>query len=218
MVSRRRCVAIEVRIRFGNGARKRFDVATETRATALRDMARTLAKAKVDQARAESILTDAAVASEREFTALAGLAGELAGGKSVVKPMKAKGPTSATFRSLGEQWVSGELHRKWPDHVKIKRSAATDEGRLDALYKTIGDVQLVEFTLADAERAMAALPETVRSSASRRQYAQLISKVLKLAVYPCKLIDAARFPSASFPRSETRRSRPTSIRMRTRRF
>jgi integrase len=187
---------IEIRLRFGKGARARFDVATEARAAALRALAQTLSTGDVDPARAESILRDAAKANNGEFDALRKLVEQIAGGK-----MKGSSRVQigTTFRALAEQWVSGELHRKWPDHVKLKRSAELDEGRLDVLYKTIGDVRLDAFTLEDAERAMAALPKSVASSATRRQYAQLISKVLKLAVYPCRLIERSPLPVGFLP-------------------
>jgi hypothetical protein len=58
--------------------------------------------------------------------------------------------------------------------VKIKRSAAQDEDRLGVLCKTIGPVPLREFRREHAESAMGELPDGL-SSASRRQYAQLIS-------------------------------------------
>jgi integrase len=75
-----------------------------------------------------------------------------------------------------------------------------DVRRLTFLNKTIGDVPLSSFQPADAERALAALPATTRTSATRRHYAQLISKILKLAVYPCKIIERSSLPVGFLPK------------------
>jgi len=111
--------------------------------------------------------------------------------------IKTKRPT-LTFQELGEKWTDESLHKDFPDYVKTKRSKDLDKGRLEVLYKTIGSVPLNEFKLEDAERAMAALDPEL-SSATRRQYAQLISKVLRLAVYPCKVIERSPLPLGFLP-------------------
>jgi integrase len=108
---------------------------------------------------------------------------------------------SVTFRDLAERWTSGELHRLYPDHVSLKeRSVADDRLRLAKLFPSIGHVPLVSFRLEDAERAMANLPATAKSAASRRHYAQLITRVLRLAEYPCKIIDRSPLPRGFLPK------------------
>jgi hypothetical protein len=102
--------------------------------------------------------------------------------------------TALTFKDIGEAWTSGELHDKWPDHVPLKRSADTDRLRLVKLYETIGEVRIVGFRLSHAEQAMRALPDGL-SPSTRRQYAQLIQRVLALAVYPMQLIEQSPFAS-----------------------
>lgn len=192
---------IEVRIRFGNGARKRFEVATEARRDSLRALARQIALANVDHERAARMLADAASATDGEFKAISALVAELGSGQSKPKPKATAHTGSAnTFRALAEKWVTGKLHQQWPDHVKLKRTADHDEGRLELLFETIGNVELTAFTLADAERAMAALPEGL-SRSTRRHYGQLISKVLRLAVYPCKLIERSPLPDGFLPKT-----------------
>jgi integrase len=137
----------------------------------------------------------AAVQSERDLAEVERVAEQLgARGASKRKPPA----RLVTFRELGEQWTSGELHRKWPDYVKLKRSASMDQSRLEALYEAIGSVPLASFTLDDAERAMQAVDPGL-SSATRRQYAQVVSKVLRLAVYPCKLIERSPLPVGFLP-------------------
>ena len=187
---------IEVRIRFGKGARKRFDVADAKRETELRDLAAQLVEAATDPKRAEAILRDAAKADAAELATLKKLVAELASGDSRAKPRVQLG---ITFRELAEDWVSGRLHQKYPDHVKLKSSADKDEGRFDFLFKTIGDVRLEAFALEDAERAMAKLDANL-SSSTRRHYAQLISKVLRYAVYPCRVIERSPLPAGFLPK------------------
>jgi integrase len=81
----------------------------------------------------------------------------------------------------------------------VKRSVAADLSRLKHLYETIGDVPVADFALAHAEKAMASLPESARSSSTRRQSGQVISRILKMAVYPLKLIEHSPLPEGFLP-------------------
>jgi integrase len=137
----------------------------------------------------------AAIAPLLDATSDAGLAS-----KPAIAP-----PSGETFKSLAEKWTGGELARDWPDYVKLKSSADDDVNRFDRLFKTIGSVPIASFALADAERAMAALDPDL-ASGTRRQYAQLISKVLKLAVYPCKLIDRTPLPVGFLPKVTSKKA------------
>ena len=131
------------------------------------------------------------------------VAAELAGGELP----RRKEATVLTFAKLGEQWTNGELHEKWPDHVKAKKSSDQDAGRLEKLCdadagdgRKVGAVPLDEFTLDHAEAAMRQLPKAARRPATRRQYAQLIHRVLALAVYPCRIIDRSPLPRGFMPK------------------
>ncbi len=60
-----------------------------------------------------------------------------------------------TFRALAEDWTSGELARRHPDHVKVKKTAHDDELRLEKhVYPHVGDIEIDALTLDDAERVM----------------------------------------------------------------
>src|SRR5690606_10796055 len=107
-----------------------------------------------------------------------------------------------TFATLGALWTSGELARAFPDHVKKKKSAGDDISRLKRLNEMIGQVPLRAFAEDDAAQAMRELPATY-SRATRRQYAQIISKLLSLAVYPCKLIKHSPLPRGWMPSGTT---------------
>jgi len=196
----------QIRLRYGRNQRGRFTIATldeskaQRRANRLRDLAALLAT-QDKPAVAKDILTQCAEAkTDSEFQDLARRIEDFCGPK-VKKPIGA-----TTFKDIGTDWTSGELHRKYPDYVKLKRSVDDDKGRLDRLYETIGAVPIERFTLADAKRAMAAIPEG-RSSATRRHYAQLISKVLKMAVYPCELIDRSPLPVGFLPAAKDNKAK-----------
>ncbi|MCC6902687.1 MAG: site-specific integrase, partial [Polyangiaceae bacterium] len=125
------------------------------------------------------------------------VAASLAGGEEL--PPKVADAVGPTFAAVAGQWTSGELHARFPDHVPVKRSVDDDVSRFAYLCKVIGGVPIAAFRLEDAERAMANLPEQVKTSATRRQYAQLISKVLGLSVYPLRLIERSPIPRGWLP-------------------
>lgn len=108
--------------------------------------------------------------------------------------------SSPTFREFAERWTSGELHRSYPDHVKRKDSVDDDLYRLTThIYPIIGDVPLTEFKFDDADLVMRSLPPEL-SSGSRRHIAQLINRILKLAVYPGRIIEQTPIPKGFLPK------------------
>src|SRR5690606_28084585 len=144
----------------GKGPRGRFTIRLQDEAAALRrdaglrKLAALLTKAGHSD-HAPHLLTKAAEADEAKFKQIRQYGQALCTGGAVVdRPV----PSGTTCRQLAERWTSGELHRKWPDHVKLKRSVENDKTRFKKLFEEIGDVPLVAFRLEHAERAMAALP------------------------------------------------------------
>jgi len=191
------------RLRYGKGSRGRFVIrlkdenAAKARAVRLRALAEMLGAAG-HSAEAPVILKKAgAMVGEADFAAVVLFAEQLCA--TSPKAQSALQKRAITFRELAESWTSGDLTRDWPDYVEAKRSVGHDISRLEFLYKAIGAVPLAKFELTDAERAMRSLDPKL-SSATRRQYAQLISRVLKLAVYPCKLIDRSPLPKGFLPK------------------
>lgn len=121
---------------------------------------------------------------------------------------RAEPPKSAhvTFREFGEMWTSGELHRRWPDHVKLKKSVDDDRERLQKyVYPIIGHVPLVELTVAHADAVLAALPSGL-SPTTRRHVAQVMQKTLKYAAYPARHIERNPLPSGFLPRIAQRQA------------
>ncbi len=106
----------------------------------------------------------------------------------------------ATVRSVAEDWTSGRLAEQHPDHVKQKRSAADDKGWIRRfVLPEIGDVAIVELELEHAEKVMRALPTRLRP-ASRRQVAQVLHRLAKLAVFPLRLRPHNPIPAGWLPR------------------
>jgi len=107
-----------------------------------------------------------------------------------------------TFREFAEQWTSGDLHKLHPDHVKRKKTAEDDVYRLQAhVYPVVENVLLRSFTVEHAELVMRSL-DAALSAGSRRQVAQLLHRVLSLAVYPARIIGASPIPAGFLPKLE----------------
>ncbi len=151
----------------------------------------------------DEVLTHGATLPEERMPELRARV-EAAGTKRRAKPSAL--PSVTTIRKLGEQWWTGELARLHPDHVRTKRSSDDDESRLGVLFATptldrrkFGDLAVATITLDDCDRAMAALPSTLRP-ATRRQYAQALAMLLHLSVYPLRLREASPVPRGWLPR------------------
>lgn len=113
-------------------------------------------------------------------------------------------PKSTTFRQFATRWVEGDLHRIYPDHVRAKDSK-DDASRLKLyIYPLIGDLPLSAFEpsvggLAHCERVMAKIPDELERS-TRRHVAQILNRVLGLAVYPARLLTANPLPKGFLPK------------------
>ncbi len=108
-----------------------------------------------------------------------------------------RGPT---FQEFAEEWTSGRLRQRFRDHVREKRSVSDDIYRLKAhVFPIVGGVPLREFTTQHAELVMASLSDKL-ASGTRRQVAQLVVRVLKLAVYPARIIERNPIPIGFLPK------------------
>lgn len=137
-------------------------------------------------------------ADDAKALAVLAYAKQVAAGKVTVA--RADGPTAGkTFADVARAWTSGELARRYPDQVVVKRTADADVSRLRVLSKVVGSVPIVRFTVDDAERAMRSLPPGLRP-ASRRHFAQAMRRVLELAAYPLRLIPSNPLPRLFLPR------------------
>jgi len=144
------------------------------------------------------LLDRAAVANADTLKQLLELVERIVAGRIVAA--KSVPATSLTVKALGDRWVSGELAREFPDHVRKKRSTGDDSNLLTKwIYPLVQNVPLRSFTLDHAEQVMKALPPEL-SGSTRRHVAQTMNRVLKMAMYPLRAITANPLPSGWMPR------------------
>jgi len=156
----------------------------------------------IGQPEARTLLETAATCSEALLPGVVTVAGELCGG--TLPETLAKVPT---FREVASEWTGGALHKRFEDHVKAKDSDL-DASRLATLCAVVvtggvklGDKPVSKVTLDDCESVMRGLPDGVKRPATRRQYAQLVHRVMALAVYPCRYIASNPLPKGFAPKS-----------------
>lgn len=172
----------------------------QDRAELLTELADRL-RAAGHQGLAPRLLERAAARDGQELEDVVGAVDRLCEGAAAPAPT-----TLLTFRDVGEAWTSGELADRWPDHVRRKRTAHRDRALLEQrVYPLVGDVLLVDFRLEHAERVMQSLPKGL-AAASRRQYAQAISRVMRLAAYPVRAIERSPIPSGFVPPLRSRKA------------
>ncbi|MDD9941079.1 MAG: site-specific integrase [Myxococcales bacterium] len=175
--------------------------AAAARSALMAEVALRLRPTLATPAQVEEMLTMLGKASERSLPSMLGLVDELAGGTlSHMKPM------APTFREVGERWTDGLLHKQYPDQVKLKRSAGHDVARLTRyVYPVIGDTPIDRVTLDQCEAVMARLPEAL-TPATRRNIGQLMTKIMRMAVYPLRLIRENPIPSGFLPTAKKPRA------------
>jgi len=198
-----------VRLRYGKGLRARFIIRTddaevaEARATKLRELAAALGRTG-HSTQAPLVLSEAANASsERDFIAFVKVGEQLCGEQG----KRAKVESTPTFSAFAGRWTSGELARAYPDHVANKKTADLDVSRLEVISAVsvapglkFGDLPLTAVKIDHAEIVMRNLPKTTKRPATRRHYAQLIHRVLELAVFPCRLLPSNPLPRGFMPK------------------
>lgn len=117
---------------------------------------------------------------------------------------------TASFVTMSEHaklWYEGTYAKTYRDHIKEKGSADTDKmWWTHYIEKTgIGSLAVSRFTLEHADAVMASLPDSL-SSASRRHVAQVVSRLMTIAVYPCKLRPDNPIPRGWLPKVKQTRA------------
>ena len=141
---------------------------------------------------------------DRVRKSLGKLRGEADDRKLATVPTAIAKPGTLTFKKFGERWTSGALHREYPDHIPLKKSALEDARRLAKyVYGVMGHLPLGEVTLKHAQEVLRRVPPG-RSTALRRHVAQVMVRLLGLAVYPCELLKVSPLPKGFLPRVKVR--------------
>jgi integrase len=174
----------------------------EARCSLLADLAARFRRAgKLSDPDALRLLDMAASAAEALLPGVENASAMLVGGQ-----LPSKSVAVPTFEEIGKDWTTGELSKKWPDHVKAKKDVGIDEGRLKWLCNIqiagmrAGDIPIDKFTLAHAEEMMRQLPEAAESPTTRRHYAIVLGRIVSLAVYPLKCIPVSPLPRNFLPK------------------
>ncbi len=194
------------RVRLGPSLRPSIALptcSTEAEALArlpiLTDLAAKLrASGQLDRARA--ILERAATRTGKALDDVTRIVDAL--GKGDLSPTRSAAASAAavTVKAIGERWTSGDLSRKFPDHVRAKASADHDVGRLERyVYPIAQDIPIADFTLDDAEAVMRTIPAE-RSPATRRHVAQILHRLLSIAVFPLRLRASNPLPRGFMPK------------------
>ena len=103
-----------------------------------------------------------------------------------------------TFKQFAQGWTLGDLHREYPQYVRLKKTADQDELLLNKhVYPHIGAVPIAGITLEHAHGVMRRIPPSL-SSYTHRHVAQVISRVMRLATYPAQVVDRNPLPAKGF--------------------
>lgn len=154
---------------------------------------------------------DSATAPEAEKCAARWIAEHVAVGD---RPREGSPDGGPTFGQFAAQWTSGELSRRYPDHVPTKVTTKDDVSRLRKyVLPCIGSEPLASFegdhALDLVERVTAALPsgKAALSPATRRHVLQLVHRVLTLAVYPARILKSQPLPRGFVPKARSTRAK-----------
>lgn len=156
----------------------------------------------------EPICRQAAEADDDVLPSILKLVGGLVAGTERMAPPPAatswreeSNPTMA-LREFGDLWTTNQLARQYRgrvreiDHTENARRLTKHVYPIVFRGRPVGDVPLCEFDLDTADHVLAqpSLP-----TGSLRHVAQCLHRLLKLAVYPARLIAASPFPPGWLP-------------------
>lgn len=118
-----------------------------------------------------------------------------------------RAPDVLTVEGFAEQWLSGELARRYPDQVKPIRQGDNRSRFETHIFRVIGRVPIADLRLEHGEKVMAAIPPA-RSAYTRRHVAQCLVRMARLAEYPARVLAHNPFPSLFLPRLPKAKDKP----------
>lgn len=132
-------------------------------------------------------------------------AAERAARRSLTEAVDVKPHEPRTFRDVAELWLTGDLHRLYPDDVKPKAEIGrqADRTMLAVFFPRLGSMPMAEITKADTDQAKRLVPAHLESS-SRAVYLNRLRRVFRLAESPLELIKSVPL-RGKLPRPESDR-------------
>jgi len=121
-----------------------------------------------------------------------------------------EGSAIPTFRKFGDRWTSNELARRYRGRVKDIDHDENVRKLKKHVYpivfgsRTIGDTPLDEFGLDHADHVLA---QPTLPDGSLRHVAQCMHRIMKLAVYPARILDRSPFPPGWLPPASQQKER-----------
>lgn len=106
-----------------------------------------------------------------------------------------------TFEQFGELWTDGTLHEMFPVRIPKKKTSKTDLSRLKThIYPVIGQIQVRAFEGAQGVEWAESVLRRIDSTATAKQAAQAISRILIMAAFPgIRLISHSPLPKGFVP-------------------
>ena len=193
----------KIRIAPGKEGRRTYQLAAgldqagaDLRDALLDDLARAMAKAGLDAKRViDPSLAGLAAAEgaevERRVTYIRTRL--LAGKRRAIEE-------APTLRQFGAWWTSGELARRYPEQVEVRKRARMDAQDLELhVYPVIGDVQISAVRLPHLEQVLRALPAEMAKITKVKILGKL-RRLLEIARYPGGYLEFNPMPKGFAPR------------------
>ncbi len=187
-------------VRVGRGVRRTLHLEAPTTAEAdeksaiLAGWASRMRRASLTPDEIGTVL-ELAASGSKSWQTVGATVDVLCGGKS--ERVDTSGVPS--FQDFSQDWTDGELAKRHPDHVREKRSSDRDEQILRLhVCPVLGRYRLDRIRLEHCDAVMASLPADM-APGTRRQVAQVIHRVMRLAVMPARILPASPIPSGWLP-------------------
>lgn len=182
----------------------------DERSKLLGAVAKRMRLADCNRKQSKEALTLIANASSRSLKAAMTVAEELVGGQIPI----GSATKTVTFADVADEWTTGALHKRFPDHVEKLTGNYFDtvKARLrKGVCPLLGNHPVSEITRAECDLVMGQLPvpkgKKELSRETRRQYAALVNRVLNLAEL-AGYIDRNPLPRGWLPKSGPKKRFP----------
>lgn len=145
----------------------------------------------------QALVMQAAEADEKRLPAVLSIVeGVVNGREQAIRPVTKNDYKSMSFEEFASLWLTGELHRRFPGHVKDIDQSDNASRLRRYVFPVVGHVLLREFTQDHADLVMEQPDLPPRS---QRHIAQVLARVVSLAVARGKVQAATPLPRDWLP-------------------